>query len=253
MKTLLQPPTDAMDPATLAAFHAKEREIFAANPLEQLPIVHDVAGWKTQLAGTAEEVLNQLLEYTDGQLSISRQTIFNAVEKGWEPRCRFLLQMLWGNSPHDGRAPSKVLGYFNNPLIAEEHNYAGITKDLADGKIEEAFNALMKVKGLNTSFLTKVLYFETRTPHNDYALIFDERVAAGVVKLVSPWASSCVESSVPRVYLDPQAGDKANTNRLRKAWIKYWSYVEGCHAIAKALNTQADHVEYFLFQNGQAR
>jgi hypothetical protein len=111
----------------------------------------------------------------------------------------------------------------------------------------------MKVKGLNTSFLTKVLYFETRTRRNNYALIYDERVAAGMVKLVSPWASSCVESSAPRAYLDPQAGPLANKKRLGEAWTKYWSYVEGCHTIAKALNTQADHVEYFLFQNRQAR
>ena len=241
-----------VDAASLAAFRFREQEIIDSNPISQPAVVHAVDVWKARLEGhVAGDVLDHALKFTGGHLSISRKTIFDAVRGRLDPKCRFLLQMLWGNAPGDGRAPSRVRKYFDSPELVDEGKYEKIVAGLANGRIRSAFDSLMNVDGLNTSFLSKVLYFETRLQVPEiYALILDDRAAAGLVNLVSPWAGSCLAVSAPRASFDDNTGQRAKKNRLEKSWKRYWSYVEGCHAIADSLGTQADHVEYFLFQQG---
>src|SRR5690606_17962394 len=50
-----------------------------------------------------------------------------------------------------------------------------------------AYDSLNRIKGLNISYISKVLYFATRAcSYREYALIFDIRVARSLVKLSVP-------------------------------------------------------------------
>jgi hypothetical protein len=157
------------------------------------------------------------------------------------------MQMLWGYRPSDGRAKDRVRNYFASPIIHDPQQYGQVAADLHSCHLQRAFGRLMEVPGLSTSFVTKVLYFETRHKHAPYALILDDKAAAGMVKITSPWAADCITVFAPRPLINANAGERSKRNALKETWIRYWEYVEGCHAIAATCRTEADHVELFLF------
>lgn len=238
-----------IDKHSVAAFQARQNEIVACDPALQPAMAHDVAVWRAALAvGTpARTVLETCIELCGGTLTLSRQTLLDAVAAGVDPQARFLMQMLWGYRPSDGRAKVRVRDYFASPIISDPQQYGQVAADLHSGHLQRAFCRLMEVQGLSTSFVTKVLYFETRHKHAPYALILDDRAATGLVKITSPWADDCVTVSAPRPLIGATTGARAKRNALNETWTRYWKYVEGCHAIAAACQTEADHVEIFLF------
>lgn len=241
-----------VDPAAMNSFRGHAAAIRAANPTNQLAMAHNVERWQRGLAQSdvASQALNAIIDFLEGTLSITRQSLFAATTEQLPPQARFLMQMIWGYAPNDGRAPTRVLEYFQSPLIQNPNQLGDIFTQIADLQMHDAFCRLCEVNGLSTSYITKTLYFESRHLPNaagTYAVIMDDRVSSGLVRLTSPWVSGCVMVSTPRPAINENLGPRGRQNRLNKTWQSYWTYVVGCHEVAADLNTQADHVEYFLF------
>lgn len=233
-----------IDPLSLAQFTNNAASIVAADPLQQQEIVHNTNAWREKMLQNeqASAALDGAIEFLDGNLTINRQNIFDAVAQNIDPQARFIMQMIWGYSDN-GRSRARVLNYFQANRVNNAESYAAVVNSIHAGNFQQAYAQLCEVDGLSTSFISKVLYFESRhlPPSNapQYALIMDDRVSAGIVKVVSPWAHECVTIYTPR----PGEGHQS----VHKAWEKYWQYVNGCHEIAAAIGTNADHLEYFLF------
>lgn len=241
-----------IDPTTLNTFREHAAAIVAANPTFQPAMTHDTDRWRQGLCQSEEAIqsLNVIIEFLKGKLSITRQSLFDAITEQLPPQARFLMQMIWGYTPTDGRAPTRVLKYFQSPLIQNRELLREIFAQIANLQLREAYCQLCEVNGLSTSYITKTLYFESRSLPNaagTYAVIMDDRVSSGMVKLLSPWASDCVMVTTPRPSISANLGPRAMQNRRNNAWQDYWAYVSGCHEVATALKTEADHIEYFLF------
>jgi len=131
-----------IDEHILSALQVRKERIVSCDPLSQEPIVHDRAQWQTALATNkmSKGAFDEAIEFLDGTLSITRKTLLDAIKEGVSPRARFLIQMMWGYPARDGRAISKVLGYFNSPGLtsleeafahAAEENFASPTPSFA--------------------------------------------------------------------------------------------------------------------------
>lgn len=242
-----------IDPTIINLFRSHAANILEVTPIDQPVLQHDVKRWREGLVQSQEatQALNSVIEFLGGTLSITRQNVFQAAAAQMSPQVRFLMQMIWGYVPTDGRAPTRVIGYFQSPLIKDEFQLAEIFTQIADWNLREAFFRLSAVNGLSTSYITKTLYFESKPLANaaqTYAVIMDDRVSSSLVRITSPWAANCVTVSTPRASINERLGPRAKENRLNNTWQSYWTFVTGCHEIANALGTEADHIEYFLFK-----
>ena len=141
----------------------------------------------------------------------------------------FLLTMIWGFGD-TGYGAFRTNNFINTSENTELIK-GGI--DLAkEGNLELAFRALMKIKGLGISYTTKVLYFATRGAHNqDYALIFDNRVAQSLVRLYANTDIAAMVSVSPSSKFE----DYQHYNRL-------------IHRLAIQHGVEADAIELFLYE-----
>lgn len=143
----------------------------------------------------------------------------------------FLLTMVWGF------ADTGYGTYRTNTYISSEENRL-IIKNALDcinrddqDSLRKAFDGLKKIKGLGISYLTKILYFATRARNQDnYALIFDIRVAASLIKLTTPKEIFEIVNIGPSSKFD----NYQKFNRL-------------IHKFAKDNNVEADQLEMYLF------
>ena len=231
-----------IDEHILSALQVRKERIVSCDPLSQEPIVHDRAKWQTALATNkmSKRAFDEAIEFLNNTLSITRKTLFDAITEGVSPHGRFLMQMMWGYPARDGRATSKVLGYFSSPeLDYLEEAFA----HAAEGEFCESYTKLCAISGLSTSYATKSLYFESRGSVKDYAVILDDRVCNGVLALSSSWGSFFLTVTAPR----PSKLAKKSKKNFQTAYAKYEQYLKGCHEIARDLGCEADQVEYFLF------
>jgi hypothetical protein len=237
-----------IDRPNLEPFLRHASAIRAADPATQAPVTHDIVSWERALmpSKVAMQALAECVFFLGGNLTLARKDLFRAVVSDLSPQARFLMQVMWGYLPGDGRARGRILAYFNSPVISDSRQYGDVVKCIHEGQLKEAFRRLCAVTGMSTSFATKVLYFESRhlvapgVPM--YALILDDKVAVNLVGVSSPLAGSCVMVSAPR-----PVKIKGKLTQLRAAWEKYWKYVDLCHEVGRATRTDADFVEYFLF------
>ena len=81
------------------------------------------------------------------------------------------MQMLWGGDPKNNRAKKKIVGWFESPWLVDQQNYFDLTNSIKAGDLKRAFSKLCDIRNLNTSYATKVLYFETRRHVPLYPLI----------------------------------------------------------------------------------
>jgi hypothetical protein len=152
---------------------------------------------------------------------------------------KFLAAMIWGYAAPAGGQPARygpwrVSKMFNEPIASAN---AINTVSLANNEqIVNSYNLLdgaLKMCGPN--FFTKHFYFLGKSSGmNQYPLIFDDRVAAGLVKI-----------GVPPVYRDPLF-NMVRVSAVRKPaeYINYLTYVQNQAAL---INCDLDQIEYYLF------
>lgn len=167
---------------------------------------------------------------------ISRQDVIDAYKGYYNDNTNgymkaFLLTMVWGFAD-TGYGPHRTNNYISN-----EENKDKIKKTLDlinennEDSLKKAFNQLKKIKGLGISYLTKILYFATRSKNIDsYVLIFDIRVAGALVKLTTP------KEIYDIVDIGPSSKFK-----------DYEQFNNIIHKIAEENNVEAEQLEMYLF------
>jgi hypothetical protein len=164
---------------------------------------------------------------------ITRAQIITAFEDYYLNSCNhimpFLLTMVWGF------AKSGYGNFRTNNYLSRQENLERIKSAIdkvKDNKIEQAFNSLNEIDGLGVSFISKVLYFASRAAKiEQYALIFDIRVANSLVQLTTP------KEVFEIVNVSP-------SNKY-KDYKKYNDYI---HSLASKYNLDAESIEMFLFE-----
>jgi hypothetical protein len=167
---------------------------------------------------------------------ITRQDVINAynnyyLDNNMGVMKAFLLTMVWGFAD-TGYGTHRT----NNYISSEENRM--IIKNALDSidrndqnSLKKAFKELTKVKGLGVSYLTKILYFATRAKNQDnYALIFDIRVAASLIKLTTP------KEIYEIVNIGPSSKFK-----------DYQNFNSLIHKLAEDNNVEADQLEMYMF------
>jgi hypothetical protein len=143
----------------------------------------------------------------------------------------FLVTMLWGFGSNGYGA------YRTNNYLVSEDNVKLINRSFEELKlqnIKEAYDLLMQIKGLNISYVSKVLYFATKALGiENYTLIFDIRVARALVEIEAGKEICSILNITP--------SDK---------YVDYVKYNNLIHKMAKELETAADSLEMFLFLEG---
>jgi hypothetical protein len=150
---------------------------------------------------------------------------------------KFVAAMVWGHEAvaegrRDNRGPWKLAKMFEDAVKVTEV-LTGMDVASEQG-IEAAYNQFKVIPRCGTSFLTKHLYFLGKAKAESgryYPLIFDNRVAAGLLKLqvTNPSALKMVDVGVART---PHA---------------YLAYLKLARQVADRADCEMDKVEYFLF------
>jgi hypothetical protein len=152
------------------------------------------------------------------------------------PEAKFLAAMIWGHeapagSRPDRRGPWKVAQMFSDTQAA-----VSLLRQVSINSVQglrEAYRRGLSLKRCGPNFFTKHLYFSGKSmglPR--YPLIFDDRVASGLVKLAAQAAMSMTMVSV----------------HARPKVDAYLQYLEFAHAEACKIGCSPDQVEYFLFR-----
>jgi hypothetical protein len=179
------------------------------------------------------------LIYVFQDKDISRQDVIDAFKYYFENDNEegfmkpFLLTMIWGF------ADTGYGTHRTNNYIATEENRSKIKSAIEhlkadqEGSLKKSFLEFNKIKGLGISYLTKVLYFATRAKHeNNYALIFDIRVASSLVKLTVPTDIYEIVNIGP----SSKFSDYAKFNHL-------------IHKLAKENKVESENLEMYLFNH----
>lgn len=140
----------------------------------------------------------------------------------------FLLTMIWGFGD-TGYGTFRTNNFISTPANTELIKQSIDSARVND--LERAYNLLKKIKGLGVSYISKVLYFATRGAGiQDYALIFDNRVAQSLVRLFAG-------NDIYRlVNISPSS-----------KFEDYQTYNKIIHQFAKQYEVEADVIELFLF------
>ena len=168
--------------------------------------------------------------------SITRKDVFEYYKSYFSSNSRdaslpFLVTMLWGFGTN-GYGAYRTNKYFGT---AENINLINTAfEELKMHNISNAYSLLMQIKGLNISYISKVLFFATKTLGiENYTLIFDIRVARALVDLEAGAEISKILNITPSDKFE----DYERYNRL-------------IHKTANELNVEADALEMFLFIKG---
>ncbi len=201
----------------------------ALNPLQDSGFIYEPERWEKL------EIHAKALVKPYENTFISRQDVINAFTKYYNEKTEalfpFIMTMLWGfgNTGYGTYRTNKYISNTENlNLISSAFNAAKTSN------IQQAYNDLQKIKGLNVSYISKLLYFATRACNQEaYALIYDIRVARALVKL---YANDSILDLL-QVYPSDKYKDYESYNKLVHKW-------------AKELNVNAENIEFFLF-NGE--
>lgn len=161
---------------------------------------------------------------------ISRQDVIDAYKKYFTDSSQnalrpFLLTMIWGFY-NNGYGT-----YRTNKYIESDENIGIIKKAIESDNLEDSFQSFNKIKGLGISYITKILYFMTKAKSADnYALIFDARVANSLIKLTAPVELFEI------VRVEP-----------RPSFSNYQKYNKLIHNLANQIQVEADQIELYLF------
>jgi hypothetical protein len=212
-----------------SAIFKYKKAIEDLNPLDESVFQYDRHRWSK-----LNKESKKLVTSFEGE-KVSRRDVIDSFKSYYQGKSDYLLPftmtMIWGfNDTGYGT-------YRTNKYLETEENRAIIENALKatnHGEIEKAFKLFMKVKGLNVSYISKLLYFGTRAKEKEnYALIFDIRVARALVKLLDSEGISGLLNITP-------------SGKFKD----YDSYNKLIHRWAKELEVEAENVEMFLF-NGE--
>jgi hypothetical protein len=200
--------------------------IESMNPLDDSSFVYDIRYWK----GLNPSLKNVVQEFENKQLS--RRIVVDSFKRyfdnlvPWENP--YALTMIWGFA-------NTGYGAYRTNLYYSETNRIYLVQafeELKKNKWENSFTELQKIKGLNISYISKILYFSTRCRlKNNYCLIYDIRVARALVKLSIPLEIYNIVDIKPLTKI--------------KNYIDYNTYM---HTIASSNCVAPDALELFLFQ-----
>lgn len=196
------------------------------NPLEDSNFEYKSKVWKK----LNEDLKKYLMEFENK--SITRKIVIESFENYYDGKIHFSvpfgLTMVWGFAD-TGYGTYRTNNYYsldNHKKIIENSFQL-----VANNQIENAYKELQKIKGLNISYISKLLYFASRANnHKSYCLIYDIRVAKSLVKLNCPVEIFEI--------LDIKPSNK---------YIHYNKYNILMHKVAKENNVSAEALEMFLF------
>lgn len=172
--------------------------------------------------------------------SVTRHEIVNFyADSGVSLEIKFMLAMIWGHEAteggrRDGRGPWKLMQMFKDRALTDALIQS---VDLStDESLMASYKQLeAKVDRCGPNFFTKHFYFLGKSLGlKHYPLIFDDRVANGLIQRMLPDASLLSLVSV-------------STLRSPEAYI---GFLRLAHQIAQAAQAEPDQVELFFF--GQA-
>lgn len=195
------------------------------------PLIDSKFEYKTKIWSKLNTELKDYLSQFENQF-ISRETIIKSFKKyylGHSDFCiPFGLVMVWGFAD-TGYGTYRTNSYYNSEInkIFIENSFELVSNN----KIEQAYKELQKIKGINISYISKLLYFATRANEfQDYCLIYDIRVAKSLVKL------TCPQEIYEIVEIKPS-----------NKYVHYDKYNKLMHRISKENNISAESLEMFLF------
>jgi hypothetical protein len=205
-----------------------KKKIQELNPLEDSKFKYDSNKWSKLNIDEKELVVS----YENKE--ITRKEVINAFDEYFQGKKEYLypftMTMIWGF------ADTGYGTYRTNKFLSSNQNKTNIRdafKAIAEGNSNDAYHLLMKVNGLNVSYVSKLLYFGTRArKQDDYALIFDIRVARSLVRIFDKDGISGLLNISP----SSKYTDYENFNKLIHRW-------------AKELKVEAENIEMFLFMS----
>ena len=141
----------------------------------------------------------------------------------------FLLTMVWGF------ADTGYGTYRTNNYINSEVNHNLIEKALeyiSNEQFELSYKTFKMIKGLNISYISKIMYFATRAcGYKNYFLIYDIRVAKSLIMLTS------LPEIAEIVVVNPSSKFK-----------HYNLYNKLIHRVSRENNIDSEALEMFLFE-----
>ena len=198
------------------------------NPLENSKFQYDSNRWNA-----LDYEYRNLIQDFEGKY-ISRGDVIKAYEEYFRDPSKcfmrpFLLTMVWGF------AKAGYGAYRTNKYIENKENIKealDLINNNGQNSLENAFKKLSNIKGLGISYLTKILYFATRAKKlNNYALIFDIRVASALVKITTPKEIFEIVTVGPSSKFDD-----------------YEKYNTLIHKLADCYKVEAEKLEMYLFE-----
>lgn len=205
----------------------KHRERIAALNLEgDSAFKYDSKRW-SKLHSEAKSAVR---EFEDDK--ITRQMVVDSYVAYYDGNADYLkpfvMTMIWGFAD-TGYGTHRTNKYLET---AENKNWIKEGIDLmGEAKSKEAFKTFLKISGLNMSYISKLLYFGTRAKGmEEYALIFDIRVARSLARLYAPNEVADLLEIFPSVNY--------------KIYEKYNTLL---HKWAREINVDAEQIELFLF------
>lgn len=208
----------------LEKYHIK---ISNLNPLDDSKSLYDKVRW-SNLNSSYKELVS---DFEDEE--ISRLDIIKAFKEYYDGNdiCMraFLLSMIWGFS-NTGYGTHRTNKYISEPsnilLIKQAIDF------VKSNNLKLAFKSLKKIKGLGVSYITKILYFASRSipEKKDYALIYDIRVASALVELTTP------KEIFEIITVNPPS-----------KFSDYIKYNDVIHIIANKYELEPEKIEMFLF------
>lgn len=202
-----------------------KNEIKKLNPLKDSKFLYDKNKW-SELNTTERELIMEF----EGKY-ICRGDVVKAYRDYYSGKRELiraiLLTMVWGFA-NSGYGPYRTREYIS------KDNCSSIDcalKILKKGELEKAFEKLKHIKGLGISYISKILYFASRAYKlEEYALIFDRKVASSLLKLST-------EKKVSDILIVSPSSKFSDYNK----------YLDLIHVNAKRLEVDADSIEMFLY------
>lgn len=195
--------------------------------------------WMDQFAGN--HTVQRKIEVISRKLTsrFGRSDLVNLYKSECDNETRFLAAMIWGhaapaNGKRDSRGPWKVEKTLKS-LKDSPNLLNGIQVDKYE-LIGAAYKGLKKtLVRCGPNFFSKHLYFVGKAAEiNNYPLIFDDRVASGLVRLA----------------LSDGACTDLVTIHAKTKQNAYLAYLRFAHEQAKRLKCEPDQIELFLFELG---
>lgn len=197
------------------------------NPLEESEFAYKVDKWsKLNL-----ELKSHLAAFENH--SIKRRTVIDSFKDYYDGKIDFSipfgLTMIWGFAD-TGYGTYRTNSFYDSP---EKHSIIENSfKFILNNNVENAYKELQKIKGLNISYISKLLYFSSKAcSYDNYCLIYDIRVAKSLVKL------SCPSEIFEIIDIKPS-----------NKYFHYNKYNSLIHKISKENMVSPEALEMFLFK-----